>query len=83
MSQGLEASESLAQGTQRERRSQHKLKMQERSQEGRCRRRERCSRGRGDELGGDVGVALVWSRLSLAWTITRRFPMGTSPQMPR
>lgn len=47
MSQGLEASESLAQGTQRERRSRQELKVQERGQEVR-RGRKGGARGGGE-----------------------------------
>lgn len=76
MSQGLEASESLAQGTQRERRSRQELKVQERGQEVRL-GREGGARGGGEltELGADLGVSHR--------DVTRRFPAETGPQTPR
>lgn len=74
MSQGLEASESLAQGTQRERRSRQELKVQERRQAG---KEGRGSRGRG----ADASWVPTW--VSLTGTVTRRFPAGTGPQTPR
>lgn len=87
MSQGLEASESLAQGTQRERRSRQEPKGQERGQEVR-RGREGGARGGGEltELGADLGVS-HWDRNQAfsrgdwsADATLRSLPCGSPPR---
>lgn len=87
MSQGLEASESLAQGTQRERRSRQEPKGQERGQEVR-RGREGGARGGGEltELGANLGVShrdhnQAFSRGDWSADATlRSLPCGSPPR---
>lgn len=82
MSQGLEASDSLAQGTKKE-----SARAEDAGKESGGQVQKE---GKGLPGEGSTPTA-QWrrrrtsgpSRLSLTWTITRRFPMRTSPQTPR